>query len=155
MRTITSTSCRSIWHRWGSRDAFVTGGGYKYCQLGEGNAFLRVPPECMRPVLTGWFARSTHSRMPRRRRRATATAPPLRGGTYDPTSHYRAAAVFAFHEEQGLTADRLRQISRRQVALLRSQFEALDVSPGGRTSSRCPTIGEADSSPSGPLVRNG
>ena len=39
--------------------AFVTGGGYKYCQLGEGNAFLRVPPhEHLRPVLTGWFAES-------------------------------------------------------------------------------------------------
>ena len=35
----------------------MTGGGYKYCQLGEGNAFLRVPPECrLRPVLTGWFS---------------------------------------------------------------------------------------------------
>ncbi|OFW12343.1 MAG: hypothetical protein A3H29_18710 [Acidobacteria bacterium RIFCSPLOWO2_02_FULL_67_21] len=41
----------------GLLDAFVTGGGYKYCQLGEGNAFLRVPPDRrMRPVLTGWFA---------------------------------------------------------------------------------------------------
>jgi kynureninase len=27
----------------GLERAFVTGGGYKYCQLGEGNAFLRVP----------------------------------------------------------------------------------------------------------------
>ena len=27
-----------------SSDAFVVGGGYKYCQLGEGNCFLRVPP---------------------------------------------------------------------------------------------------------------
>ena len=26
--------------------AFVVGGGYKYCQLGEGNAFLRFPPGC-------------------------------------------------------------------------------------------------------------
>ena len=45
------------------------------------------------------------------------------------TSHYRAAAVFRFHEEQGLTPDRLRQISRRQVELLRTGFEALDVAP--------------------------
>src|SRR5690349_7080412 len=38
-------------------NAFVTGGGYKYCQLGEGNCFLRVPPGTRaRPVLTGWFA---------------------------------------------------------------------------------------------------
>src|SRR5262249_48298796 len=28
-------------HAMGLETAFVTGGGYKYCQLGEGNAFLR------------------------------------------------------------------------------------------------------------------
>src|SRR5439155_1114004 len=34
--------------------AFVVGGGYKYCQLGEGNCFLRVPASCaLRPVITG------------------------------------------------------------------------------------------------------
>ncbi len=27
----------------GLTDAYVVGGGYKYCQLGEGNCFLRVP----------------------------------------------------------------------------------------------------------------
>src|SRR4029453_3395327 len=41
----------------GFAEAFVTGGGYKNCQLGEGNCFLRVPPGCqLRPVLTGWFS---------------------------------------------------------------------------------------------------
>lgn len=37
--------------------AFVVGGGYKYCQLGEGNCFLRFPKDCeMRPLVTGWFS---------------------------------------------------------------------------------------------------
>ncbi|HET7040116.1 MAG TPA: aminotransferase class V-fold PLP-dependent enzyme, partial [Gemmatimonadales bacterium] len=41
----------------GLSDAFVTGGGYKYCQLGEGNCFLRIPPgRDLRPVITGWFS---------------------------------------------------------------------------------------------------
>ena len=41
----------------GLEGAFVVGGGYKYCQLGEGNCFLRFPRDCgLRPVLTGWFA---------------------------------------------------------------------------------------------------
>ena len=31
-------------------DAFVVGGGYKYCQLGEGNCFLRIPPDCDAPA---------------------------------------------------------------------------------------------------------
>ena len=38
--------------------AWIVGGGYKYLQLGEGNCFMRLPPqaETMRPVFTGWFA---------------------------------------------------------------------------------------------------
>ena len=109
-------------------DAFVTGGGYKYCQLGEGNAFLRVPPGIrMRPVLTGWFASFDTLEHPGGGVAYDAGAAAFAGATYDPTSHYRAAAVFAFHEEQGLTPDRLRQISRGQVSLLRNEFEALDV----------------------------
>jgi len=41
----------------GLGNAYVTGAGYKYCQLGEGNGFLRFPPHSrLRPVLTGWFS---------------------------------------------------------------------------------------------------
>jgi kynureninase len=49
------------------------------------------------------------------------------GATYDPVSQYRAAAVFAFHAAQGLTPETLRSINRRQVALLKSGVEALDL----------------------------
>jgi kynureninase len=125
----------------GLADAFVTGGGYKYCQLGEGNAFLRVPPGCrMRPVLTGWFAEFAALETGASRRhvdgdlQGSAGSVPygrgalaFAGATYDPTAHYRAAAVFQFHAQQGLTADRLREISRRQVSLLKSSVEALDL----------------------------
>src|SRR5262249_49359252 len=52
------------------------------------------------------------------------------GATYDPSSHYRAAAVFDFHLDQGLTPPRLRTISRHQVGRLQRTFEALDVDPG-------------------------
>src|SRR5262249_4388072 len=47
----------------------------------------------------------------------------------DPTSHYRGAAVFEFHQQQGLTVERLRQINRRQIALLAATFENLDIDP--------------------------
>ncbi len=116
----------------GLASAFITGGGYKYCQLGEGNCFLRVPPACtMRPVLTGWFAEFSV------RDRSTdgggvayaAGAEAFAGATYDPTSHYRAAAVFAFHGEQDLTPQRLRTMSRHQVAILASEFDALGIDP--------------------------
>ncbi len=115
----------------GLQDAFVTGGGYKYCQLGEGNAFLRVPPECrLRPALTGWFAEFDVLDQP-----ATDSvhygegAAAFAGSTYDPVSHYRGAAVFAFHDEHGLTAQTLHSTGRRQVALLRTSFESLDIAP--------------------------
>lgn len=113
-------------------DAFVTGGGYKYCQLGEGNAFLRFPGDCqMRPLVTGWFSEfdalgaakddnavvygTSHAR--------------FAGSTYDPTSHYRAAEVFEFFKEQGLSPEFLRQVSQHQLGLLASSFDLLDVDP--------------------------
>jgi kynureninase len=112
--------------------AFVTGGGYKYCQLGEGNCFLRVPAGArMRPVLTGWFAEFAALEYDGRRQAVeyATGAEAFAGATYDPTSHYRAAAVFDFHVEHGLTPDRLREISRHQVGLLLREIEALDVAP--------------------------
>ena len=123
----------------GLSDAFVVGGGYKYCQLGEGNAFLRVPAgRTLRPVLTGWFAEFA-TRAERSAPPASAEAAPgkrveygpgaaaFAGATYDPTSHYRAAAVFRFHEQQELTPERLREISRRQVGRLKAHVQALGV----------------------------
>jgi kynureninase len=116
----------------GLAEAFVVGGGYKYCQLGEGNCFLRVPPgrESMRPVLTGWY--SEHATLSAVKRDGVAYGEgPLRwaGSTYDPTSHYRAARVFDFFEAQGLTPERLRQISQHQMGLLSRSFDALDLDP--------------------------
>jgi kynureninase len=117
----------------GLEDAFVTGGGYKYCQLGEGNCFLRVPRGCtLRPVLTGWFSEfaSLEQHDHRGWVEYGSGAARFAGATYDPTSHYRAAAVFDFHVEQQLTPERLREISRHQVGLLKSAVEALDLDPG-------------------------
>jgi kynureninase len=122
----------------GLRRAFVIGGGYKYCQLGEGNCFLRVPDGCrLRPVLTGWFAEFEALEDTGRLNAAPTFervtfgdgAAAFAGATYDPTSHYRAAAVFDFHQQQGLAPSELRRISQRQVGLLVSAFEALDISP--------------------------
>ncbi len=116
----------------GLGDAFVVGGGYKYCQLGEGNCFLRFPRDCgLRPVLTGWFAEF-----------GTLAGGPGEGGvsygeghlrfagsTYDPVSHYRAAAVFEFFREQGLGVDHLREVSLAQIRRLAGGVDALDADP--------------------------
>jgi kynureninase len=113
-------------------DAFVVGGGYKYCQLGEGNCFLRIPQDTeLRPVVTGWF--SEFSVLAERQRGERVAYGPggdqLAGATYDPTSHYRAAAVFGFFDERGLTPALLREVSQHQIGLLASAFDALDLAP--------------------------
>jgi kynureninase len=116
----------------GLGDAFVVGGGYKYCQLGEGNCFLRIPPNTeLRPVITGWF--SEFSVMTERQRKDRVAygerGDRFAGATYDPTSHYRAARVFDFFREHELSPRLLREVSQHQIGLLASQFDALDLDP--------------------------
>jgi len=116
----------------GLGDAFVVGGGYKYCQLGEGNCFLRIPPDIeLRPVVTGWFSEFT---VLADRQRADRVAygqggDRFAGATYDPTSHYRAVAVFDFFRERGVTPALLREVSQHQIGLLAATFDALDLDP--------------------------
>jgi kynureninase len=116
----------------GLGDAFVVGGGYKYCQLGEGNCFLRIPPDTdLRPVVTGWFSEFTVLADQQRAERVAygQGGDRFAGATYDPTSHYRAVAVFDFFREQGLTPALLREVSQHQIGLLASAFDALDLDP--------------------------
>jgi kynureninase len=112
--------------------AWVTGGGYKYLQLGEGNAFLRVPPAAagVRPAITGWFAE--FDELSAARPGAVSYGPPetrFAGGTYDPSSHYRAAAVLDFFDAHGLSPEFLREVSLHQVGVVRDGFDALGL-PG-------------------------
>ena len=131
----------------GLERAFIVGGGYKYCQLGEGNCFLRFPADCrLRPVVTGWFAefdlladdasagRASAGRASAGRASAGHVAygrggARFAGATYDPTSHYRAAEVFDFFAEHGLTPELLREVSQHQVSVLRRAFDRLDADP--------------------------
>jgi kynureninase len=112
-------------------EAFVVGGGYKYCQLGEGNCFLRFPSGCrMRPVITGWFAEFgelSESQGSADRVRYDRGDQRFAGATYDPTSHYRAAEVFDFFAEHHLTPELLRQVSQHQVGLLARFLDESDL----------------------------
>jgi kynureninase len=116
----------------GLESAWVVGGGYKYLQLGEGNCFLRVPRQAdeLRPVFTGWFAEFAELAAEKVPGAVEYPKGGMRfaGATYDPTSHYRAARVFDFFTERGLTPNALRESYLRQTTLL---AEALRV-PGRR-----------------------
>ena len=81
-------------------------------------------------MLTGWFAAfdALEEAVPGAVAYGAGAAA-FGGATYDVTSHYRAAAVFAFHAQEELTAVRLRGISQYQVGLLKAEFERLDVAP--------------------------
>ncbi len=116
----------------GLTDAFVVGGGYKYCQLGEGNCFLRIPSDTgLRPVITGWYSEFTALEERQQGKRVVygQGGDRFAGATYDPTSHYRAAAVFDFFRERGLTPLTLREVSQHQIGLLATAFDALDLNP--------------------------
>jgi len=108
-------------------DAFVVGGGYKYLQQGEGVCFLRWPTgTALRPLVTGWFAEFGDVHAPPRGGVAYGDGPErFAGSTYDPTSHYRAAAVLDFFDSQQMTPGWLRAVSRRQVGLLADAFDDL------------------------------
>jgi kynureninase len=116
----------------GLESALVTGGGYKYLQLGEGNAFLRLPRGLnLRPVVTGWFAEFEAKSKPRSWERVDYApgAGAFGGATYDPASHYRGARVLDFFAEQALTPETLRAISQHQLGRLIQRFDALDLPP--------------------------
>jgi kynureninase len=116
-------------HDLGLGSAWVTGGGYKYLQLGEGNCFLRLPAHAggLRPAVTGWFAEFAALADDHDPGRVAygRGAERFAGSTYDPTSHYRAARVLRFFDEQGLTPERLRRSYRHQLDLLAARFDAL------------------------------
>jgi len=112
-------------------DSYVVGGGYKYCQLGEGNCFLRIPPDSkLRPVITGWYCEFSALTNVGAKEVAYGKGPDrFAGSTYDPTSHYRAASVFDFFQEHRLIPTFLREVSQHQIGLLAHSFDDLDLSP--------------------------
>ena len=123
----------------GLEQAFVVGGGYKYCQFGEGVCFLRTPADCsMRPILTGWFSEFEGLGDTPGGDRVAYGDGPLRfaGSTYDPVGHYRARAVLGFLSAEGLDVPLLRAVSQAQLAKLAKGIDALDVDPAVLTWNR-------------------
>lgn len=120
-------------------NAFIVGGGYKYCQFGEGNCFLRFPRNTsLRPVITGWYSEfGTLSKAKNKEEVLYGSGDGLfAGATYDPTSNYRASEVIRFFDEHALTPEFLRTISRHQISLLADEFDKLEADPNIITRNR-------------------
>lgn len=118
----------------GLERAWAVGGGYKYLQWGEGNAFLRLPAQAatLRPAITGWYAE--FERLEARSDPASVAYPEraaarFAGSTYDPISHYRGARVAEYFAARGLTPEALRANYRRQIRRLADRVDALDLPP--------------------------
>lgn len=102
---------------------YLSGGGYKYAQWGEGVCWMRAPTsDDARPLYTGWFSDYEHlheARDPSAPTRYGARpAERFAGSTFDPTSAYRAARVCEFFDAQGMSTPALRALSLRQTGLL-------------------------------------
>lgn len=112
---------------------FLTAGGYKYAQWGEGVCFLRVPSgTTLRPLYTGWFA--AFATLADRRTDVAVPYPDagawrFAGSTFDPASFYRAQAVCRFFDAQQMTPPALRALSLHQLARLRKHLRALPELP--------------------------
>lgn len=112
---------------------FVTGGGYKYAQTGEGACWLLLPADAerFRPVTTGWFAAFAHLES---RSNEISYAPGgdrFFGATFDPTPLYRGVYTMRFMDEQGLTPAALREASMLRTALLVEEYDRLDLAARG------------------------
>lgn len=98
-------------------EVFVTGGGYKYAECGEGACWMLLPEDAtrFRPRTTGWFADFGSLE------RASDTVGYGPGGqrffgsTFDPTGIYRAHRVLEWMDRTGLDVAALRAQSLRQT----------------------------------------
>jgi kynureninase len=118
--------------REGLEDAFVVGGGYKYLQWGEACCFLRLPRQTrLRPIFTGWFGEFGELGAPQVPGGVAygEGADRFAGSTFDPTSHYRAAAVLDHFQARGLTVPLLRELSQHQVGRLLGLIREADLDP--------------------------
>lgn len=109
--------------------AFVTAGGYKYAQWGEGCCFMRVPADCnLRPIYTGWFSDfGGLSGSQETLRYGSTQADRFAGSTYDPSGHYRAAKVIEFFKEHEMDVDTLRASSLRQTQRIMQGLASLEI----------------------------
>ena len=112
---------------------FVTGGGYKYAQSGEGCCWLLLPENAsdFRPRHTGWFADFVGLDDEQSRVNYGPRGLRFFGATFDPTALYRAVWTMRWMDEQGLSPGALRTQSLRATRLIISLFDRYDFAAKG------------------------
>ncbi|GLS27617.1 aminotransferase class V-fold PLP-dependent enzyme [Marinibactrum halimedae] len=114
------------------QQAFVVGGGSKYCQMGNGVCFMHVPPDRnFEPIVTGWFGQfdpvlDNPAALPLA---YADDATRFNGSTYDALPHFRAVHVFDYFLKQGLSPELLHDVNRYQLGVLARAFHAEDFDP--------------------------
>lgn len=109
--------------------AFVVGGGANYCQMGDGNAFMHVPPgRDFRPLVTGWFGCfDPVLDNPAATPIAYADdATRFNGSSHDALPHFRACHVFDYFGQRQLTPEFLHDVNHHQLNLLGKRFRYCD-----------------------------
>ncbi|GAA5315579.1 MAG: kynureninase [Candidatus Pelagadaptatus aseana] len=112
------------------QQAFVVGGGAKYCQMGNGNCFMHVPEgRTFKPVVTGWFGHFDALGQ-------QASTQPLvypegarsfDGSTFDALPYFRACLVLDYFKDRELTVDFLADVNYHQMSLIAKAFRELDL----------------------------
>jgi selenocysteine lyase/cysteine desulfurase len=97
---------------------FITGGGYKYAQAGEGVCFLSVPDGEHRPLITGWFASFKDLDLQRQQLDYAPRGMSYMGATLDATAFYRMNAVWKQLAELKIDI----QLIHQHVQRLQSEF---------------------------------
>lgn len=99
---------------------FVTGGGYKYAQTGEGAAWMLLPPDAraFRPRYTGWFSDFRGLEHLDRGIDYGPGGQRFSGATFDPSGLYRGVHVMRWMDAMDLTPAELRRASLERTALI-------------------------------------
>ncbi|BFM06447.1 hypothetical protein [Halioxenophilus aromaticivorans] len=115
------------------QQAFVVAGGAKYCQMGDGNCFMHVPPwRDFKPAVTGWFGvfdPNLDSPSAQPLAYADAVGQRFDGSTRDMLPYFRAVKVFDYFRQQQLTPELLHDINHHQLSTMAVAFSQLDLDP--------------------------
>jgi kynureninase len=117
-------------HDYNLQQAFVVGGGAKYCQMGSGNCFMHVPENReFRPVITGWFGHydPLEYDVTPQTLQYPEGARCFDGSTFDAMPYFRACRVLDYFQEKNLTVDFLSDVNYHQLSLLTNAFKQLEL----------------------------